>query len=314
MLLHDMLNIKYPIIQGAMANIADAEFAAAVSNAGGLGILATGMMDGDQARQEINKLLQLTDKPFGVNMMLKNPHSQEIAQVITELKPAVVTTGAGNPLPYMDAFKQAGIKVFPVVPNVKLAQRMEAAGADAIIAEGTEAGGHVGELATMALIPQIVDSVKIPVVAAGGIGDGRGLMAALALGAIGVQIGTVLLASEECLIHPNFKEAMVHASESDTVVTGRSIRVPVRILRNQMSEKYLQLEHAGASRDELENLTVGALGRAVYEGDMETGSAMMGQITGMIKEIRPIKDILEDIVSTSKPVLERCTEHSAFFV
>lgn len=308
MLLHELLKIKYPIIQGAMANIATAEFAAAVSNAGGLGILSTGMMTADQAREHILKCFELTDQPFGVNLMLMNPHSDDIAQVVMDLKPAVVTTGAGNPSRFIEGFKHAGIKVFPVVPTVSLAIRMERAGADAIIAEGTEAGGHVGEMATMALIPQVVDAVSIPVIAAGGIGDGRGLVAAFALGAVGVQVGTCLLAANECPIHENYKQALIKAKDSDTVVTGRRGGAPVRILKNAMSVEYLKLEQQGASRETLEELTIGALSRAVYDGDVKTGSLMMGQIAGMTTRLRPLKTILADLVDSSQLAAERITK------
>lgn len=308
MLLHEILNIKYPIIQGAMANIATAEFASAVSNAGGLGILSTMSMDAQETREQILRCFELTDKPFGVNLMLKNPHSDEIAQVILELKPAVVTTGAGNPSRFIDDFRKAGIKIFPVVPNVTLAVKMEKAGADGIIAEGTEAGGHIGDIATMALIPQVVDAVSIPVIAAGGIGDGRGLVAALALGAVGVQVGTCLLASEESLIHHDFKVALVQAKDSDTIVTGRSTGAPVRILKNEMGQAYLKLEYEGASREELDRLTKGSLGRAVYEGDMQTGSGMMGQIAGLTKSVRPLKEIIEEIATSSRSVAGRIQE------
>lgn len=300
MLLNEILKIKYPIVQGAMANIATADFAAAVSNAGALGVIATGAMNPQQVADAVVRCRSLTDKPFGVNVMMMNHHSPEIFEVLCQLKPAVVTTGAGNPGPYMAKLKEAGIFVIPVVPTVSLAIRMQQAGADMVIVEGTEAGGHVGEMTTMALVPQAVDSLNIPVIAAGGIGDGRGFASALMLGAIGVQMGTLLLASEECPIHENYKNAVLKAKDSDTVVTGRSVSAPVRILRNPMSQEYLRLEKEGATKDELEKLTLGALRKAVFDGDVKNGSVMMGQIAGMIKEVKPLKKIFEDIILDAK--------------
>lgn len=301
-LLNQLLNIKYPIIQGAMANIATASFAACVSNSGGLGIIATGSMDAKQTREEIRKCKELTTQPFGVNVMLMNPYASDIIDVIVEEGVPVVTTGAGNPGPYMARLKEAGIKVFPVVANVGLAKRMERAGADALIVEGGESGGHVGEMTTMALVPQVVDAVNIPVVAAGGIADGRGMMAALSLGAIGVQIGTCLLVADECPIHENYKEAVMKAKDTDTVVTGRSVNTPVRILKNQMAREYLKLEGHFESREELEKLTLGALRKAVQDGDVKTGSVMMGQIAGMVKEEKPLKQILDEMMTFTKNV------------
>lgn len=308
MLLNQLLNIKYPIIQGAMANIATAEFAACVSNCGGLGIIATGSMNSEEARLEIQKCKKLTDKPFGVNVMLMNPNTSDIIDVICEEGVELVTTGAGNPGPYMQQLKDAHIKVFPVVPSVGLAKRMERAGADGLIVEGGESGGHVGEMTTMALVPQVVDAVNIPVVAAGGIGDGRGLMAALSLGAIGIQIGTCLLASEECPIHMNYKEAVLKARDTDTVVTGRSVNTPVRILKNQMAREYLKLEGHFESREELEKLTLGSLRKAVHEGDVKRGSLMMGQIAGMINEIKPMQVILDEIMDSAKQTYQQITQ------
>lgn len=301
-LLNELLNIKYPIIQGAMANIATASFAACVSNSGGLGIIATGSMDAAQTREEIQKCKQLTDQPFGVNVMLMNPYASEIIDVIVEEGVHVVTTGAGNPGPYMAKLKEAGIKVLPVVPSVGLAKRMERAGADALIVEGGESGGHVGEMTTMALVPQVVDAVNIPAIAAGGIGDGRGVMAALSLGAIGVQIGTCLLVANECPIHENYKDAVIKAKDTDTVVTGRSVNTPVRILKNQMAREYLKLEGHFESREELEKLTLGALRKAVQSGDVKTGSVMMGQIAGMVKEKKPMQQILDEMMTSTKQV------------
>ncbi|MEG0276871.1 MAG: nitronate monooxygenase [Coprobacillus sp.] len=300
MMLNEMLNIKYPIIQGAMANIATAEFAACVSNCGGLGIIATGSMDENQTRDEIRKCKQLTDKPFGVNVMLMNPRTEAIFEVIVEEGVPVVTTGAGNPGPYMAKLKEVGIKVFPVVPSVGLARRMERAGADAVIVEGGESGGHVGEMTSMALIPQVVDAINIPVIGAGGIADGRGMLAALSLGAVGVQIGTCLLVADECPIHENYKEAVIKAKDTDTVVTGRSLNAPVRVLKNQMSREYLNIEAHLENREELEKLTLGALRKAVLEGDMKMGSVMIGQIAGMVKEKKPMQQILDEMMSSTK--------------
>lgn len=296
-MLDQMLGIEYPIIQGAMANIATAKFAAAVSNSGALGVIGTGAMNADQARSAILECHSLTDKPFAVNVMLMNPNSDAIMDVICELKPKVVTTGAGNPGKYIEKLKQNGIYVAPIVPTVALAIRMEQAGADFIIVEGTEAGGHVGDLTTMVLVPQVADAVKLPIVAAGGIADGRGYIAALALGAIGVQVGTCLLVADECPIHENYKNAVITAKDTDTVVTGRSVSAPVRIKKNRMSLNYLKLEKEGADREELEKLTLGSLRKAVFDGDVEDGSLMMGQIAGMLKQTKPLKVIFEEILS-----------------
>lgn len=302
MMLNELLNIKYPIIQGAMANIATAKFAACVSNCGGLGIIATGSMDENQTRDEIRRCKGLTDKPFGVNVMLMNPRTEAIFEVIVEEGVPVVTTGAGNPGPYMAKLKEVGIKVFPVVPSVGLAKRMERAGADAVIVEGGESGGHVGEMTTMALIPQVVDAISIPVIGAGGIADGRGMLAALSLGAIGVQIGTCLLVADECPIHENYKDAVIKAKDTDTVVTGRSLNAPVRVLKNQMSREYLNIEAHLENREELEKLTLGALRKAVLEGDMKMGSVMIGQIAGMVKVRKPMQQILDEMMSSTKEI------------
>lgn len=302
MMLNELLNIKYPIIQGAMANIATAKFAACVSNCGGLGIIATGSMDENQTRDEIRRCKGLTGKPFGVNVMLMNPRTEAIFEVIVEEGVPVVTTGAGNPGPYMAKLKEVGIKVFPVVPSVGLAKRMERAGADAVIVEGGESGGHVGEMTTMALIPQVVDAISIPVIGAGGIADGRGMLAALSLGAIGVQIGTCLLVADECPIHENYKDAVIKAKDTDTVVTGRSLNAPVRVLKNQMSREYLNIEAHLENREELEKLTLGALRKAVLEGDMKMGSVMIGQIAGMVKVRKPMQQILDEMMSSTKEI------------
>lgn len=303
-MLNKILDIKYPIIQGAMANIATAEFAASVSNAGGLGIIATGAMTCSQARDEIRKCKKLTDKPFGVNVMMMNPETDDIMNMICEEKVCVVTTGAGNPGKYVEMLKKAGIKVFPITPSVALAKRLERAGVDGIIAEGGESGGHVGEQTTMSLVPQVVDAVNIPVIAAGGIADARGFNAALALGAVGVQVGTCLLATEECPIHENYKKAVLKAKDTDTIVTGKSLGAPVRVLKNIMSRQYVKIESEAGSREELEKLTLGGLRRAVFDGDIVTGSVMMGQVAGMVNEIRTIEEVLIDIVENSKKELE----------
>ena len=303
-MLNKLLNIKYPIIQGAMANIATAEFAACVSQCGGLGIIATGSLSAEQTRIEIQKCKQLTNQPFGVNNMLMNPYASEIVDVIIEEGVPVVTTGAGNPGAYMAKFKEAGIKVFPVVPSVGLAKRMERAGADALIVEGGESGGHVGEMTTMALVPQVVDAVNIPVIAAGGIADGRGMIAAFALGACGVQVGTCLLVADECPIHENYKEAVIKAKDTDTVVTGKSVNTPVRSLKNQMTREYLKLESHIESREELEKLTLGGLRKAVHDGDVKTGSVMMGQIAGMIQEKKPMQQILNEMMESTEAVYQ----------
>ena len=304
MKLNEMLGTEFPFIQGGMANIATGEFAAACSNAGALGMIATGGWDGDRLRQEIRRAKELTDKPFGVNLMLMSPYADDIAQIILEEGVKVVTTGAGNPGKYIPAWKAAGIKVLPVVAASILAKRLERLGVDAIIAEGTESGGHVGEMTTMALVPQVIDAVSVPVVAAGGIADGRQAAAAFALGACGIQVGTCLLASEECPIHENYKQAILKAKDSDTVVTGRSIGGPVRVLKNKMSREYLALEKRGATLEELEKVTLGGLRRAVLEGDMEMGSVMSGQVAGMLHEIRPVREIFESLYSGGKSVLE----------
>ena len=303
MRLNEILGTEFPLIQGGMANIATGTFAAAVSNAGALGLIGAGGMRAEQLREEIRICKSLTDKPFGVNIMLMNPDADQMAQIVVEEGVKIVTTGAGNPGKYMAAWKEAGIKVIPVVPAAVLARRMEKAGADAVIAEGTESGGHVGEMTTMALVPQVVDAVNIPVIAAGGIADGRQLLAAFALGAVGAQLGTCLLASEECPIHPNYKEAILKASDNDTIVTGRIGGTPVRILKNRMAREYVKQEKAGADKMELEKYTLGSLRRAVFEGDVQTGSLMAGQVAGMVHEIRPLRAIFEDMMSGCQAVV-----------
>ena len=287
-----------------MANIATGEFAAACSNAGALGMIATGGWDGDRLRQEIRRAKELTDKPFGVNLMLMSPYADDIARIILEEGVKVVTTGAGNPGKYIPAWKEAGIQVMPVVAAAVLAKRLVRIGADAIIAEGTESGGHVGEMTTMALVPQVIDAVDVPVIAAGGIASGRQVAAAFALGACGIQMGTCLLASEECPIHDNYKQAILKAKDSDTVVTGRSVGGPVRCLKNKMTRQYLTLEKQGASLEELEKVTLGGLRRAVLEGDMEYGSVMSGQVAGMVHEIKPLRQIFLELYEGGRAVLE----------
>lgn len=296
MKLNQILGTEFPIMQGGMAQVATGAFAAAVSNAGALGIIGTGAMNGEMMRKEIETAKSLTDKPFGVNLMMMNPDVEEMAQIIAEEKPSVVTTGAGNPGKYVKMWKEQGIKVIPVVSSVALAKRLEREGVDAIIVEGTESGGHIGELTTMVLLPQVADAVSIPVIGAGGIASGRQMKAAEILGAVGVQIGTVLLGSEECPIHANYKNALIKAKDRATVVTGRSVGVPVRVLKNGMTRDYLELEQSGAEKMELEKFTLGALRRAVHEGDVDRGSLMAGQDASYIKEIRPLRVILEEMM------------------
>lgn len=295
----ELLNIEYPLIQGGMANIANHKLASAVSNSGGLGLIGAGGYDADWMRHEIRQCKELTDKPFGVNIMLMSPHASALAKVVIEEGVKVVTTGAGNPGPFIKEWKEAGITVIPVVPSVALAIRVERAGADAVIVEGTEAGGHIGEITTMALVPQVVDAVKIPVIAAGGIADPRQVLAAFALGAKGIQVGTVLLATEECPIHINYKNKVIESRDTDTVVTGRNTGAPVRVLKNKMSREYLRLCDKGVELEELEKLTLGSLRRAVFDGDIDRGSFMAGQVAGMVKAIRPMKDVIEGLF---KPV------------
>ena len=307
MKLNELLGIKYPLIQGAMANIATARFAATISEIGALGIIGAGAMLPEDLEQAILDCHALTAKPFGVNLMLMNPHCQQMVEVIVKYKDwvKVVTTGAGNPGPFIPPLKAAGILVAPVVPSVALAKRVEKAGADFVIVEGTEAGGHVGELTTMALVPQVADEVAIPVVAAGGIASGRQLLAAQILGAAGVQVGTCLLLAEECEIHENYKQAVAKAKDTSTVVTGRSAGVPVRILKNKMAREYTSLEKAGKTREELEHLTLGALRKAVFDGDVDMGSVMMGQVAGMISQIKPAKAIIETLFQEAQTELDK---------
>ena len=305
MKLNEMLHIKYPFIQGGMANIATGTFAAAVSNAGGHGLIGAGGMNTQMLRKEIRTCKSLTDKPFGVNLMLMNPEVDQMADMIVEEGVKIVTTGAGSPAKYMARWKENGMMVMPVVSSSLIAKKMEQCGADAVIAEGTESGGHVGEMTTMALVPQIVDAVSIPVIAAGGIADGRQLTAAFALGAVGVQLGTCLLVSKECPIHEAYKAALLKAKDNDTIVTGRIAGTPVRILKNQMAREYVKNEKAGMGIMELEKFTLGSLRRAVFEGDTKRGSLMAGQVVGQLKDIRPLAKILDELYEGCKEVIAK---------
>lgn len=299
-----LLNIKYPIFQGGMAWVADSSLAAAVSNAGGLGIIAGANAPVSIVRDEIRKTKELTDKPFGVNIMLLSENADELSDVVIEEGVKVVTTGAGNPGKYIEKWKNAGIKVIPVVASVALAKRMERAGADAIVAEGCEAGGHIGKLTTMVLIPQVVDAVNIPVIAAGGIGDGRGVAAAFMLGASGIQIGTRFLVSNECTIHENYKSAIIKSKDIDTVVTGRSTGHPVQVLKNKLAREYLNLEGKNATMEELEDMGRGALKKAVKDGDIEQGSLMAGQIAGMISKKQSAREIIEEMFNEYENIIK----------
>ncbi|MGV8981191.1 enoyl-[acyl-carrier-protein] reductase FabK [Clostridium sp.] len=298
------LGIKYPIIQGGMAWVADSSLASAVSNAGGLGIIAAANAPTDYIRDEIRKAKKLTDKPFGVNIMLLSDNAEEIAHLVCEEGVKVVTTGAGNPGKYMDLWKEHGIKVIPVVASVALAKRMERAGADAVIAEGCESGGHIGELTTMALVPQVVDGVNIPVIAAGGIGDGRGVAAAFMLGVQGVQVGTRFLVANECTIHENYKKKVLGAKDIDSVVTGRPTGHPVRVLKNKLSRQFQKLEKENVSVEVLEELGRGCLQRAVKEGDIEMGSVLAGQIAGLVKKEQSCKEIIEEMFTQAEETIK----------
>lgn len=300
----ELLNIEYPIIQGGMAWVADYHLAAAVSNAGGFGLIGSGGAPASWVKDQIREVKKLTDKPFGVNIMLMNPEADEIAKVIVEEKVPVVTTGAGNPAKYIKEWKEAGVKVIPVVASCALAKMMERCGADAVVAEGTEAGGHIGEITTMSLVPQVVDAVNIPVIAAGGIADGRGFAAALMLGAKAVQMGTHFVATKECNVHENYKEKIIKAKDIDSKVTGRSTGHPVRVLRNQMSNEYIKKEQEGATLEELELLTLGGLRKAVVEGNVKEGSLMAGQIAGLVKKQYTCKELIEKVVTEGQQVIE----------
>lgn len=301
----ELLGIEYPIIQGGMAWVAEHNLAAAVSEAGGLGLIGGANAPGEVVREEIRKAREITKKPFGVNVMLMSPHADDVARVVVEEGVKVVTTGAGNPEKYMDMWKEAGVKVIPVVASVAMAKRIERMGADAVVAEGMESGGHIGELTTMTLVPQIVDAVSIPVIAAGGIADGRGIAAAFMLGAEAVQIGTRFVVAKESTVHENYKQRLIKASDIDSTVTGRSHGHPIRCLRNQMTREYLKLEKEGKSFEELEYLTLGALRKAVQEGDIKNGTVMAGQIAGMIDREMTCKEMIEEMMEQASGLLER---------
>ena len=299
-----LLGIKYPVFQGAMAQIARYQLASAVSNAGGLGIIASGGMSPEQLREEIVNCKKHTDKPFAVNLMLMMHNINEIIDVVIDEGVGIVTTGAGTPRKYMPKLKEAGIKVIPVIPSVKAAKKMEELGCDAVVVEGMEAGGHVGESTTMALLPQVTSAVNIPVIAAGGIADGRGVAAAYCLGASGVQMGTVFLATEECPVSENYKNAILEAVDTSTTLTGTKFGAPVRGIKNELTKRYHELEEKSSTLMELEELTLGSLRKAAYEGDVENGSIMSGQIAGLVNEIRPVKDVIEGIFEEAQKVLE----------
>ena len=301
----ELLGIEYPIIQGGMAWVAEYHLAAAVSEAGGLGIIGAGGAPASFVREQIQKVKEITDKPFGVTIMLMNPEADQIAQVVVEEGVKVVTTGAGNPGKYMAMWKEAGIKVIPVVASVALAKMMERAGADAVIAEGMESGGHIGEATTMTLVPQVVDAVAIPVIAAGGIADGRGFAAAIMLGAQAVQMGTRFVVASESIVHENYKQKVIAAKDIDTAVTGRSTGHPIRCIRNKTTREYLKLEKDGATLEELEKLTLGGLRRAVMEGDVVEGSVMAGQIAGLVKKEQTCAEMIQEIMAQAEELMKR---------
>ncbi|MBI2874456.1 MAG: enoyl-[acyl-carrier-protein] reductase FabK [Firmicutes bacterium] len=298
-----LLGIEVPLFQGGMAWLATWELASAVSEAGALGQIGAGNAPPEWVRQQIRKMKETTDRPFGVNIMLMSPHVKEVVQVVVEERVPVVTTGAGNPGVYMEAFRSSGAKVIPVIPSVALAKRLERLGVDAVIAEGTESGGHVGELTTMAIVPQVVDAVDLPVIAAGGIGDGRGMAAALALGAEAVQIGTRFVCAEECIAHPRYKDAIMTADDRATVITGRTTGHPVRAIRNKLTREFEAAEKRGATVEELEALGAGRYPAAAIYGDVERGTILAGQIAGMVKEIMPARDIIDQIVAEAHAMI-----------
>lgn len=300
----ELLGIEYPIIQGGMAWVAEYHLAAAVSEAGGLGLIGAATAPAEWVREQVQKAKELTDKPFGVNIMLMSPYADEVAKIIVEEGVKVVTTGAGNPEKYMKMWKEAGVKVIPVVASVAMAKRMERCGADAVVAEGTESGGHIGETTTMVLVPQVVDAVRIPVIAAGGIADGRGIAAAFMLGAKAVQMGTHFVVTKESQVHENYKNSIVKAKDIDTKVTGRTTGHPVRALRNQMTKEYLKKEAEGAPFEELELLTLGGLRRAVVDGDVTTGSVMAGQSAGLVKEQMTCEQLIQKLVKETDELLK----------
>lgn len=299
----ELLGIEEPIIQGGMAWVAEYHLAAAVSEAGGFGIIGAASAPPEVVREQIHKVRELTDKPFGVNVMLMSPGAAEVAKVAAEEKVKAVTTGAGNPAAYMEMWKEAGIRVIPVVASVAMARMMEKAGADAVVAEGTESGGHIGSATTMTLVPQVADAVKIPVIAAGGIGDGRGFAAALMLGAKAVQMGTRFIVAKESIVHANYKERVIKAKDIDSEVTGRSTGHPIRVLRNKMTREYLRMEAEGVGLEELEMLTLGSLRKAVMEGDVVNGSIMAGQVAGMVKKEQTCREIIEEIMAEAEKLL-----------
>ncbi|MEG1311794.1 MAG: enoyl-[acyl-carrier-protein] reductase FabK [Romboutsia sp.] len=299
----ELLNIEYPIIQGGMAWVADAYLASAVSNAGGLGLIAGGNAPKDIIKEEIRKCRELTNKPFGVNVMLLSPFVDEIIELIIEEKIPVITTGAGNPAKYIKSLKEIGTKIIPVVPSIALAQRMEKLGADAVIVEGTEAGGHIGELTTMVLTPQVADSVDIPVIAAGGIADGRGIVASFALGASGVQVGTRFICSDECSVHENYKNMVLKSKDRDAIVTGRTTGHPVRTLKNRLAKEILNMEKQGIDSQDIDKRGVGSLRLATKEGDVHNGSFMAGQIASIIKDIKPCKEIINSMVNEARNIM-----------
>ena len=305
----ELLGIEKPIIQGGMAWVAESHLAAAVSNAGGFGLIGAANAPADVVRNYIHEARELTDKPFGVNIMLMSPFAEDIAQLVTEEKIAAVTTGAGNPEKYMAQWKAAGIKVIPVIASVALAKRMERVGADAVVAEGTESGGHIGQATTMTLVPQVVDAVQIPVIAAGGIADGRGMAAAFMLGAEGIQMGTRFVASKESIVHENYKNQIIKAKDIDSVVTGMSTGHPVRSLRNQMTREYLKLEKENADFMELEKLTLGSLRKAVQDGDTVNGTLMAGQIAGLIRREQTCREIIEETVQQAQECIAAQGQH-----
>ncbi len=298
-----LLGITYPILQGGMAWVAEYHLAAAVSKAGGFGIIGAASAPPEVVREQIRKVKELTDRPFGVNVMLMNPNAPEVAKVVVEEGVAAVTTGAGNPAAYIGMWKEAGIKVVPVVASVAMARMMEKAGADAVVAEGAESGGHIGSATTMTLVPQVADAVNIPVIAAGGIGDGRGFAAAIMLGPSAVQMGTRFIVADESIVHANYKERVIKAKDIDSEVTGRSTGHPIRVLRNKMTREYLKMEAQGVSLEELEVLTLGSLRKAVMEGDVVNGSLMAGQIAGLVKKEQTCKEIIEEIMQEADALL-----------
>ncbi|MBF1051161.1 MAG: nitronate monooxygenase [Peptostreptococcaceae bacterium] len=309
-MINELLGIKYPIIQGAMANISNGLFASVVSNAGGLGIIAGGGMDIDSLKKEIRVCKSNTNKPFGVNLVVLHPHIDELAQLVIEENVPVVTTGAGNPSKYIEKWKKAGLIVMPVVPNLTLAKRMESYGADAIVAEGNESGGHIGPMTTMTVLGEICNNINIPVVSAGGICSGRQMVATEIMGASGFQMGTIFLATDECPIHENYKNAILKASSNNITVTGYSISTPVRLLKNEMSRNYLKLEHSGADKMELERYTLGSLRRAVQDGDTTHGSVMAGLVVGQVKEQKSVNQLLMDLMDDYYNEWEKVCEKS----